>query len=490
MSRVALSMLRQSMSWGSNVLVLSVLIGLGYWGHTNHWKIPKFSDVAHSAEAGNSDDAAVSPSDSGANVQLAVVTSVATTHGSSATGPHDPKQASRPRIEFLSAEAVRAAGLKLGLAESRPMAEFVTANGVVTYHQNHLAQLSARVPGTVWRVDKKVGQSVRAGEVLALIDAVDVGRAKASLLQTLVDTQLKAENLDRLRSIRNVIPERQMREAEADLREARISRYNAQQTLINLGLSVRVEDFKGKSDEEIARDIQFLGLPGVIVSTLDPTMTTANLIPVVAPFDGVVIRREIVTGEVVAPSETQFVVADVRTMWIELNVRKEDASRLALGQELVFTSDGVPNDIHSTLDWVGTEVDIKTRTVLARARVDNPLLHPGPDKLDSLRVLRANTYGTGRIRVREQPLATVVPASAIQWEGSQHVVFVPCDEKSFEVRRVRLGTSRDGYTEVLDGVAAGEKVVTAGSHLLKSEIVQERISGETASAQVPGEHLH
>jgi cobalt-zinc-cadmium efflux system membrane fusion protein len=265
-----------------------------------------------------------------------------------------------------------------------------------------------------------------------------------------------------------------MNEAEAEAREARFRRFNAQQTLINLGLPIRLEQLKGLSDEEMARKLQFLGLPKDVISELDPSTTTANLIPIIVPFDGVVIGREIVTGEVVEPSQPQFVIADVRKMWIMLDVRKEDAFRVALGQDILFETDGVPGDVHCKLTWISTEVDQKTRTVQVRAEVENPLIEPtgGPE---GQRRLRANTFGTGRIRVRLQPEAVVVPVNAVQWDGDVNVVFVPGEEgKAFVARQVRIGGTTDDYVEILDGINAGEQVVTSGSHLLKSELERRR----------------
>ena len=76
-------------------------------------------------------------------------------------------------------------------------------------------------------------------------------------------------------------------------------------------------------------------------------------------------------------SETpQFVISDVSRMWLELDVRQEDARKLQLGQKLMFSVNGMPGEIPSTLTWIGTEIDPKTRTVQARAEVANPLLAP------------------------------------------------------------------------------------------------------------------
>jgi cobalt-zinc-cadmium efflux system membrane fusion protein len=355
------------------------------------------------------------------------------------------------------------------------MTQEVIALGMVTYDQARIAQLSSRVSGTVWSVQKNVGQAIREGEILAIIEALEVGRTKAEFLQAVVDAELKAKTLERMRDVTSAISERQIREAEADAREARIRLFNAQQTLVNLGLPIRLDDVVGLHDEELVRRVHFLGLPESLVKTLDPETTTANLIPLVAPFDGVITGREIVTGELVSPSSgAQIVMADVSRMWIELDVRKGDATKLRRGQEVVFSIDGVPGEIRGELAWISTEVDSRTRTVQARMEVDNPLVHgSGPD---GQRLLRANMFGVARIQIHANPKALVVPNAAIQRDGAASVVFVKTSETAFQPRLVQLGMTDKDYTEVLEGISLGETVAAAGSHVLKAEILKTRLA--------------
>lgn len=446
-----------------NALVLMALLGLLAWGHKHHWKAPQFSAVApHAAE-----QAAKTPPP-----------------GSSALPPSPTKETdaasqspSLSTVTLASAGAAAKAGIELARVDSRPMTQEVLALGRVTYDQTHVAQLSSRVSGTVWSVQKSVGQAIREGEILAIVEAVEVGRAKAEFLQAEVDAELKAKTLERMRDVASAISERQIREVEAEAREARIRLFNAQQTLINLGLPIRLQDVAGLHDDELASRVHFLGLPESLTRSLDPETTTANLIPLVAPFDGVITGREIVTGELVSPtSGAQIVIADVSRMWIELDVRKGDAAKLRRGQEVVFTIDGAPGDVQSELAWISTEVDSRTRTVQARIEVDNPLVFGGESGPAGQRLLRANMFGVARIQIRANPKALVVPNAAVQRDGAASVVFVKISENSFQPRIVELGMTDKDHTEVLAGVALGETVAAAGSHVLKAEILKTRLA--------------
>jgi len=469
------------LNWFSNASTLLVLASLGIWGHLNHWQLPRFSTIksAWQLTAGKPGD----DRGAGKNESPPEAPPGASDAGEPGRGGGDERfstpasrfpSAAEPRLPVVwlpSRDAVRKIGILIESAQSRELEEFVRLNGEVDYDQTRLAQLSARVPGIAWRVEKHVGDHVRKGEILAILDSLDVGKGKAEFLQAVIAYELKSENLERLEQITSSIPDRVLREAAAAVREAGIRRFNAEQTLINLGLPLTPKIAQGLSDEELTRKIQFLGIPETIVSELEPNAATANLIPLVAPFGGVLINREIVTGEVVQAAQTQFVIADVSRMWLKLSAKESDAPRLRIGQQIRFVSDGVPGEVLCNIAWIGTQVDEKTRTVPVRGETDNPVTGSAAGAIEGPRRLRAHMFGTARIRVRDERRAVMVPNSAVQWDGTRHLVFIPrADGRSFEPRAVDLGTSRGGQTEVVEGIAAGEPVVSAGSYVLKSEL--------------------
>jgi membrane fusion protein, heavy metal efflux system len=445
-----------------NLLVLFALIGIGYWGHAYHWRIPKFSALVgaepHAKPTGKSRDDHAPVPDQPAEKLAALPAGHA---------------ASFPPIHFPSPDALRKSGITIGQVEQRNMDEYVTVYGSVSYDETRLAQLSCRVSGIVWRVEKKLGDAVKKGDILAVIDSNEVGKAKAEFLEADVKSDLAVKTLERLTAARQAIPEQQLREAEAEVRMSKVRKFNAQQALINLGLPISLQDSTRLTDNELAERLHFLGLPSEIVQSLDRETASANLLPLLSPLDGLVIDREIVTGEVVDPGRAQFIVADLRRMWLILNVRKEDAAGLELGLPVFFSSSGLAGEVESKLSWIATESDKRTRSVQVRAEVENPLVASvDADGNRGQWLLRANMFGSGRIRIREKPDALVVPSSAVQWDGVRHLVFSPDDDgTTFRPLAVQVGVVRDGYTEIRRGVALGQPIVTNGSYLLKSELV-------------------
>jgi cobalt-zinc-cadmium efflux system membrane fusion protein len=191
-------------------------------------------------------------------------------------------------------------------------------------------------------------------------------------------------------------------------------------------------------------------------------------------------------------SQHQFIVADVRTLWLMLDVRLEDVRHLELEQEVTFRSDATGQTATGKLAWISAEVDPKTRTVRARADIANP---------DGR--LRPATFGKVQVLVERKPRAVAVPDGAVQFDGRRnvpnhqaepllragyqhdgrrdvqaHLVFVRVSDEVFQPRVVRRGIQAGGFTEILSGVRPGEDVVTEGSHVLKSEMLKHLIASE------------
>lgn len=472
-----------------NVLVLGSLGLLAFYGHETDWTfLPSQYGKHHAHHHEESGEAHHGHAADRASAPAAEHTTDPAHEQAAAAAPQtqSPVAAVEPDDQIHVDSATQGDSfIEVHPVIERQMEEYVVAPGAMTYVRNGVAALAARVPGTVWRVEKRLGDTVRQGEILVILDASAVGDAKAAFLESLVSAELKQLTVNRLESAGEAVAAKQLAEARSALRQSIVTRFNAQQALINLGFSIRHEDFDGLSDIDRSRKIHFLGLPSELADTLDRASTSANLIPVVAPFDGVVIKSDVVRGEVVSPERSELAIADINKMLLRLNINKEDALRVAVGQPIEYTADGIPGTLNCKVNWISTELDDKTRTLQALAEVDNPLVDADGDGI-SHRLLKANTYGVGKIRVRNQPVAMAVPAMAVQWDGEKHFVFV--EESAgdgdaaatiYSQRVVVPGTVDDGFVEIIKGVESGERVVVDGSHMLKSEMMTRRLTSNT-----------
>jgi cobalt-zinc-cadmium efflux system membrane fusion protein len=379
-------------------------------------------------------------------------------HGAPAPGTgrlRDPKTCQKHalKVQFASAAAVEKAGVQLANAVERTMSDSILVNGEVDYDRTRFAKLSSRVSGTAWRVETALGASVHAGDVLALVDSPEVGRAKTECLQAAASVEVGRKTLKRVQSSAEAgfRTEAERLEAEASLRleESRLS--SARQALMSLGLPPP----EGAPSEE---QMSVLGIP-------DALATPFSLVPILAPFEGTVVSRDIVRGEVVDTERALFEVADTSQMWVTMDVPQAEAHRIALGQGVIYRPDDARDEsVTGEIAWISTAVDEMTRTVKVRANVAN-----------AQGALRAHSFGRAQIVVRTSPNAVAVPTEAIQWEGCCYVVFVRLTETIFQTRKVRLGARDSAFTEVVVGLLPGEVVAATGSHVLKSEILKSNL---------------
>jgi membrane fusion protein, heavy metal efflux system len=465
-------------------LTLAVLAGVAYVGHRSGWKIPSASQVFSSAkepredwcgEHGVPESSCIICRGLKANGVPPTRQVKGGTDGSGTTAAQNASDAPtpsgeqvgtkrRPAVQLATGDTAARAGIEVAPASVQPMNEAVEANAEVSFDLSRYAQVSARLPGTVALMRIQQGQRVKKGDVLALVDAGEVGKAKAELLQAAAQVASRRTVLDRVKTsteagFRN---QADLVTAEAELKEASIRLFNARQALVNLGLPVPMAA-EGQIPSE--RDVLTLGLPEALLAELDPARTSANLLPVVAPMDGVVISRSVVAGEVIEAGRPLLVVSDTSRMWVHADLTPAQASKVEIGQAFEFTPD-VPNaqPIVGTVIWMSPDVNEKTRTVHVRAEVENTAGR-----------LLARSFGRARITVRSTQAAVVVPESALQKEGESYLLFVKLNDEVFQTREVRVGGHARGLVEILAGLAVGEPVAVKGSYALAAQLNRSKL---------------
>ncbi len=375
------------------------------------------------------------------------------------------------RIQYESLAAFEKMGVDVDVASERAMDESLRINGELGYDQTQIAHLSTRSPGSVWKVFKRIGEQVKAGDVLALVDAAEVGKAKTELSRSIIQRQFRKKSIDSLKGAVGIVPDRQIREAESAYEEAQVAVVSAQQTLVNMGFRLP-EGLAAMDSTRLNRALQCLGIPEGLCEELatDGSMTM-NLIPIIAPQAGMIVEMEVVAGEVVQPERTLMTLANLDRMWLTLHVKQEELAYVSVGQKVKFKPDGNKREIDGTLTFISPAVDEQTRTLRVQAILDN-----------ADHKLKANSFGTGWIVLREEPKAVTVPVDALQSDGDCQIVFVRDKAflkdgslKVFHARQVRVGARNDSHVEILAGVLPGEVVASKGSAALRSELLKSSL---------------
>ena len=181
--------------------------------------------------------------------------------------------------------------------------------------------------------------------------------------------------------------------------------------------------------------------------------------PLRAPFDGTVIEKDISLGEKVTDDSRAFTVADLSSVWVDLDIYQKDLPAVKQGQDALISGvPGVP-PAAGTITYVAPVVAQQTRTALAR------VVLPNPDGN-----WRPGLFVEAHVRTGEDNVAVMVPKIAVQNLADESVVFLETDE-GFESVPVALGRSNSTHVEVLSGLSPGQRYVAQGAFELKAKIV-------------------
>jgi len=426
------------------LLVTAGLLGIGYWGATTEWTF-KFPGSAES-EAKSQEES------KGTDISLWKVEG-----GLDKANPYEKATLTAPSKEVLDLSE-----LDFITIESQALIQTISGTGYIEFDSLRKGSISSKAPGVVSRILKKQGDKVLKGEIIALIDSPDVGKAKTDFMQSLVLKDNRKKSMERGQLAAAVIPERQIRELEMVFREIEIKLLADLQALINFGFTIDTVDYKNLSDADIFKKICEIGIPESVIKEYKGSLS-ANLLPLKAPFDGQIISVIKGLGENVGPTDAQCILADTSKLVLIFNLPLEAVQLVKVGQDFRFKAELVENQIITgKIDWVSPELDDKTHTVKVRAAFANP---------DGK--VRPNTFGKGDIQVGKQAEAIIVPDSCIQYMSNKPFVFVRLNDLSFQAKAVEIGIRNGDKMQITKGLLVGDKVVFTGSNMLRAELLSK-----------------
>ena len=313
----------------------------------------------------------------------------------------------------------------------------------VQANANELAEVTTLIRGRVEKVHVDVGQDVKKGALLALLHSIDLGVAEGDYLK-----------------------------AEARLHEAELAHARAKELYENKAISLaellrREAAMRTAQAEahETKNRLELLGVAQKEIERLDQEHTIKADVPLRAPFDGRVIMRNITRGEVVETQQKFFTVANLTNVWVVGNVPEKDVRFIRKDQRVDVILAAYPHAIFSgTITYIGDTLDPATRTMRLRVTA------PNPDRL-----LKPEMFAVMRVYAASSPDELSLPIEAVQNGPAGMMVFVQRGAGEFEARAVKLGDEQGDLVQVLDGVRAGELVVTKGAFALKSEMERHKI---------------
>jgi cobalt-zinc-cadmium efflux system membrane fusion protein len=319
---------------------------------------------------------------------------------------------------------------------------------IVQPNQRAMADITTLVRGRVVDVYVDLGQQVEANALLAILYSSELGLAQSAYLKAQAKLHVAQQAYARAKFL---LQEKVIGEAEAQRRQADL-------------LSMQAEAHE-------ARDrLRLLGMDDDEFRRLDRTREIRSHVPIVAPFAGRIIGRNLTRGEVVETTEKLFVIADLSEVWVQANVPERDipfvhSVHATGGRQAEVKINAYPKEFFKgTITYVGDVLDPATRTMQLRLELPNA---------DGR--LKPEMFATIRLSSEPQPDRLAVPEAALQRDQDRTFVFLQRDAETYEVREVQVGESNGTFTTILGGLSAGDPVVTHGAFVLKSELMKKQV---------------
>lgn len=308
--------------------------------------------------------------------------------------------------------------------------------------------------GRVTRLIVRAGDVVEKGEPLFVLQAVELAQAQSDLISAVAglktaNAQLKlatdAEARQHALFLEQGAALKDWQQSQVDLASAQGGYNSAQIALAAVRSRLLI---LGKTHKEIA---EFEASADIL------RLSAETSVP--APISGTVVQRQIGLGQNIVSAASGgatplFLIGDLSKVWLVANAREESAPFLRKGDIVEVSLYAIPGKIYrAKLVYVAASVDPNTHRLPVRAELDNPGNELKPEMMASFRILT----GTGAVN-------PALPERAVIYEGDAAHVWVADDkDKKLQLRAIKVGRTQKGFVEAIDGIKAGEKIVTSGA---------------------------
>jgi Cu(I)/Ag(I) efflux system membrane fusion protein len=224
------------------------------------------------------------------------------------------------------------------------------------------------------------------------------------------------------------------------------------------------------SDESIAgsgkdlidnsiRKLQLLDIPDSEIKRIENTKEIKKYVTLYAPFDGTVIHKNVIEGGKIGAGTPLLKIANLDNLWLIADIYEYELSKIKLGSQADVTFNFLPGKIFkSKISFIYPVLDDKTRTVKVRFDIPNYNNQLKPSMFASI-IIHGKNLGS----------YPVIPEQAVLRAGQKNVVILSLGNGKFKPVEVKLGDYSDGYYQVLDGLNAGNTIVTSAQFLIDSE---------------------
>ena len=376
---------------------------------------------------------------------IALLTSLLLITGCKKSQPSSATQAAQDPNLVMANESLLAQ-IKISEVSQSDVSDILRVAGQIDFDEQALTRIGASVTGRVTQINAQLGNEVKKGDALALINSSELSNSQLAYLKARSEKEFHRRTVQRAKTLfeADVISAAELQRRESEYEVASAQTRAAQDQLRVLGVNL-------KAMEELAT-----------------TGSIDSVASVMATIKGVVVERKVTTGQVVQPADVLFTVADLSRVWAVAQVPEQQVAQVKVGQSVRIEVPALENEkLIGKLIYVGQTVNPESRTVLVRTELDNTSGRLKPSMLASMLI---ESTPTKRV---------VVPITAIVREQDADYVFIEEKPGSFRLKPVRLSSEHNGQRVVLDGLSQGTRIVSDGAfHLNNHRNLKDMEKGE------------
>jgi cobalt-zinc-cadmium efflux system membrane fusion protein len=376
---------------------------------------------------------------------IALLTSLLLISGCKKSQPTAASQTAQDPNLVMANESLLAQ-IKISVVSQGDVSDILRVAGQIDFDEQALTRIGASVTGRVTQINAQLGNEVKKGDTLALINSSELSNSQLAYLKARSEKEFHRRTVQRAKTLfeADVISAAELQRRESEYEVASAQTRAAQDQLRVLGVNL-------KAMEELAT-----------------TGAIDSVASVMATIKGVVVERKVTTGQVVQPADVLFTVADLSRVWAVAQVPEQQVAQVKVGQSVRIEVPALENEkLIGKLIYVGQTVNPESRTVLVRTELENTSGRLKPSMLASMLI---EATPTKRV---------VVPITAIVREQDTDYVFIEEKPGSFRLKPVRLSSEHNGQRVVLDGLSQGMRIVSDGAfHLNNHRNLKDMEKGE------------
>jgi cobalt-zinc-cadmium efflux system membrane fusion protein len=345
----------------------------------------------------------------------------------------------RPSTEEVSQSRTEKSRIETAVVTFGQSQPELILSGKIAYGEDRYSKVSSPVQGRVLEVRARLGDHVKAGDVLLAIDSPDISAAYSSFVKEASDMEFAQRGYELAKDLyeTKALPQKDLKMAENDLIKARAAFRNAKERLLTLKVPT------AELEKPLAQQ-----------------MITSHF-NLKSPMTGTVVERTITPGQSVNGDTNQvlFTVAELDKVQVVADVYERDLRLVKVGASISVSVEAYPGEVFSaSIATIGDVVDPVSRTIKVRAWIDNKDGRLKPEMFARL-----------RIQIGEQKSSISVPREAVlEIEGKEYVYVVPSGG-TYEKRLVKVGSSSEESLQIVDGLSQGERVVVKGVILIRGQ---------------------